>query len=36
MILGVHHNSVTNPSQGYHSISIDMTVSNAAIENAKN
>lgn len=35
MILGIHHNSIKNPNQGYHNISIDMTVSNAAIENAK-
>lgn len=35
MILGIHHNSINNPSQGFHNINIDMTISNAAIENAK-
>lgn len=35
MILGIHHNSIKYPNQGYHNISIDMTVSNAAIENVK-
>ena len=35
MILGIHHNSIKNPNQGFHNINIDMTISNAAIENAK-
>ena len=35
MILGIHHNSIKNPNQGFHNINIDMTVSNAAIENIK-
>ncbi len=35
MILGIHHNSINNPSQDFHNINIDMTISNAAIENAK-
>lgn len=35
MILGIHHNSIKNPNQGFHNINIDMTISNAATESEK-